>query len=320
MSQGEFISGRVLANRREFLQQAAGSAATAAMASAAGPPQAPAAAATLPTVRLGTHTVSRLIVGGNPVYGYSHFNRLFSQHMTAWHTPDRVQELLRRCEQAGINTFQNSYAERTLHDVDRYRQAGGRMNWLCLGKPDWDQHPEHIEDAARHRPIGIAPHGALAERLHRQNRLDVLTGLLRRIRNQGVLVGLSAHNPALIQLAEERNWDVDYYMCCLYYLTRPREEFQRLLGNELPLGEIYLPTDPPRMFRVIQAARKPCLVYKVLAAGRRVANPAEIRRCFEAALTGVKPTDALIVGMYQQFGDQVGENAALVREICARGR
>ena len=46
----------------------------------------------------------------------------------------------------------------------------------------------------------------------------------------------------------------------------------------------------------------------------------EIRRCFEAALTGVKPTDALIVGMYQQFGDQVGENAALVREICARGR
>src|SRR6202035_2196802 len=105
---------------------------------------------------------------------------------------------------------------RTLQDVDRYRQAGGRMNWLCLGKPDWDQHPEHIDDAARHRPIGIAPHGALAERLHRQNRLDGPTGLLRRIRDKGVLVGLSANNPALIQLAEERNWDVDYYMCCLY--------------------------------------------------------------------------------------------------------
>ena len=41
------------------------------------------------------------------------------------------------------------------------------MHWLCLGKPDWDQQPEHIDDAAKHKPIGIAPHGALAERLHR---------------------------------------------------------------------------------------------------------------------------------------------------------
>ena len=107
-------------------------------------------------------------------------------------------------------------------------------------------------------------------------------------------------------------------MCCLYYLTRPREEFQKLLGKELPLGEIYLPTDPPRMFQVVRATRKPCLVYKVLAAGRRIDTPAEVRRCFETALTSIKLTDALIVGMYQQFGDQVGDNAATVREICGR--
>ena len=33
------------------------------------------------------------------------------------------------------------------------------MNWLCLGKPDWDQHPEFIDDAAKHKPIGISPTG-----------------------------------------------------------------------------------------------------------------------------------------------------------------
>jgi hypothetical protein len=43
-----------------------------------------------------------------------------------------------------------------------------------------------------------------------------------------------------------------------------------------------------------------------------------VRQCFETALSSIKPTDALIVGMYQQFGDQVGENAALVREWQAR--
>jgi hypothetical protein len=310
-------AGRGFPTRREFLHRAAGAAAVAASAAGAAAAQ-PAPSSTLPTVQLGPHAVTRLILGGNPIYGHSHFNKLFSQHMTAWHTPERVVELLQRCEKAGINTWQNSYAERTLEDIDRVRAAGVKFHWLCLGKPDWDRYPDRIDDAAKRKPIGIAPHGALAERLHRQDRLNVLTDLLKRIRDRGVLVGLSAHNPALIELAEEKGWDVDYYMCCLYYLTRPREEFQKLLGDALPLGEIYLPTDPPRMLRTIRAAKKPCLAYKVLAAGRRIGSPAEVRQCFETALTNIKPTDAVIVGMYQQFGDQVADNAALVREICAR--
>jgi hypothetical protein len=307
------------------LQHAAGvTAGIAAVASATteAAPAAQAPAGLLPTVALGEHRITRLIVGGNPIYGHSHFNRLYSQHLIDYHTPERVVELLRACQAAGINTWQNSFAERTLDDVEKVRSAGVPFNWLLLGKGDWDQRPELIDYAAKRRPIGIAPHGALAERLHRQNRLDVLTTLLKRIRDQGVLVGLSAHNPALIALAEEKGWDVDYYMCCLYYLTRPKEEFQKLLGPDLPLPdrEIYLPSDPKRMFDTIQAARRPCLVYKVLAAGRRIDTPAMVRGCFATAFASIKPTDAVIVGMYQQFGDQVGENAAVVRELCARTR
>jgi hypothetical protein len=311
-----------LTTRRQFLEQAAALAAAGAVLSDL-PGQAGAAdkqsAGTLPTVKLGSHEVTRLIIGGNPIYGYSHFNKILSRYQTDWHTPERVMELLRQTEANGINTWQNSYAERTLSDLERYRKSGGKMHWLCLGKPDWDQNPQAIEDAASHKPIGIAPHGALAERLHRQNKLDVLTDLLKRIRATGVLVGLSAHDPALIQLSEEKGWDVDYYMCCLYYLTRPREEFQKMLGGELPVGEIYLASDPPRMFKSIQATRKPCLAYKVLAAGRKIENSSQVRQSFETAFANIKPTDAVIVGMYQQLNDQVGENASFVREICSRG-
>jgi hypothetical protein len=303
--------------RRDFLQQATAIAAGMTAVAAAPATDTP-ADPLLPTVKLGPHDVTRLIIGGNPIYGYSHFNKLYSQHMTAWHTPERVQALLHRCEQAGLNTWQNSYAQRTLQDLDRYRAAGGKMHWLLLGDSDWDQHPERVDDAARRKPIGISPHGSLAEKLHRQDKLGVLTDLLKRIRDTGVLVGLSAHNPALIELCEEKGWDVDYYMCCLYCRSRPREEYRKLLGADLPLGEIYLPSDPPRMFKVIRSVRKACLVYKVLAAGRRTDNPAEIRRCFQIALENIKPTDAMIIGMYQQFSDQVGENAATVRELCAK--
>ena len=313
--------GSTSTTRRQFLQQAAGLAAGAAVLSEIGR-SAPAAvrspASLLPTIKLGRHEVTRLIIGGNPIYGYSHFNKLLSQYQTTWHTPERVVELLQHCEGSGINTWQNSYAERTLSDLDRYRAAGGNMLWLCLGKPDWDENPHLIAEAARRKPIGIAPHGALAERLHRQQKLGVLTDLLKRIRDTDEVVGLSAHNPAVIALSEEKGWDVDYYMTCLYYLTRPRDEVQKLLGGEAPLGEIYLPGDPQRMFNVIQAARKPCLAYKILAAGRRVESAAQVRQCFETAFKNIKPTDAVIVGMYQQLGDQVGENAATVRAICTR--
>ena len=137
------------------------------------------------------------------------------------------------------------------------------------------------------------------ERLHRQGKHDILTDLLKRIRDQGVLVGLSAHDPRLIEVAEEAGWDVDYYMGCLYYLTRPKDELRKLLGDDLPLGEIYLPSDPPRMFEVIRSVKKPCLVYKVLAAGRRV-----VQRAWEqgarvvlesiAGIQGVRSTNTLV--------------------------
>src|SRR5207249_1133032 len=102
-------------SRRDFLQQAAGIAAGIAAltptAQAADEPKTP--AAPLPTIRLGPHEVTRLIIGGNPIYGYSHFNTHFDRHLTAWHTSERVLELLRRCQECGINTWQNSYSART---------------------------------------------------------------------------------------------------------------------------------------------------------------------------------------------------------------
>ncbi len=306
-------------SRRGFLQHAAGvTAGIAALPRPGGADERAARSDPLPTVELGPHRISRLIIGANPIYGYSHFNRLLSRHQSEWHTPERVIELLRRAEECGLNTWQSSYSDRCLSDLARYRNEGGKLQWLCLSKPDWDEHPEHVEIAAKSKPIGIAPHGHLCEKLHRQKKHDVLTGLLKRIRDQGALVGLSAHDPRLIETAEEKGLDVDYYMCCLYYLTRPKDEYRQILGRDLPLGEIYLPTDPPRMFKTIQSVRKPCLAYKVLAAGRRVGNAGEIKQCFAEAFAGIKPTDAVIVGMYQQLGDQVAENAAIVRTLAAK--
>ena len=116
--------------RREFLVGAASVAAGLPRPASNGEKT-----ATLPTVPLGPSRVTRLIVGGNPIYGYSHFNHLFSEHQRSWHTPERVVQLLKNCEVQGLNTWQSSYAERTLADLEQYRSAAARCSGSAWANP-----------------------------------------------------------------------------------------------------------------------------------------------------------------------------------------
>jgi hypothetical protein len=270
----------------------------------------------LPTVTLGPYRISRLILGDNPIYGYSHFNQLLSQHQRDYHTPEQVLATLRRAEAAGINTWQNTFTPRSLADLERYREEEGQIQWLCLSTGSWYDEPHRVAEAARHRPIGIAPHGGgIGDRCLRENTLPRLRDLLKRIRDTGVLVGLSVHDPRLLEIAEQEGWDLDYYMTALYNLRGGREEIEQRFG-QAPLGEIYLREHRERMGACVRQTRKPCIAFKVLAAGRAISSPERIRQEIAFALSIIKPTDALLIGMYQQFGDQIGENAALVAELC----
>jgi hypothetical protein len=270
----------------------------------------------VPKVPFGPYQVSRLIIGDNPIYGYSHFNQLLSQHQQEYHTPERVVETLKRAEAVGINAWQNTLTERSLSDLRRYREEGGTIQWLCLSTGRWYDEPHRVEEAARHQPIGIAPHGGgVGDRCLRENTLPLLRDLLKRIRDTGVLVGLSVHDPRLLEIAEEEGWDIDYYMTALYNLRGGHEAFEQKFGYP-PLGEIYLREDRDRMCAVIRQTKKPCIAFKVLAAGRTIGSPEQVRREIAFALEQIKPTDILLLGMYQQFHDQIGENAALVAELC----
>ena len=84
--------------RRDFLKTVAAAGTLAALPPRSAPGEPDRSDPLLPTVELGKHKVTRLIVGGNPIYGYSHFNKILSQSMAEWHTPERVLALLKRCE------------------------------------------------------------------------------------------------------------------------------------------------------------------------------------------------------------------------------
>ncbi len=266
----------------------------------------------------GKQQVTRLIAGANPVYGYSHFNYVFSATMGEYHTSGRVLSFLRELERAGINTWQASWNERFEAQWLQYKEQGGKLQLIVLSRPSFNEEPEMLGRVMRLKPLGIVQHGSVAQKLWVAGKLDRSLDYLKRIRQTGAMVGLSCAVPQVAEYIEDKGWDLDFYMTGVYNIDRSRAEFEKILG-ELPYGEIYLASDPPKMMAVMRKAKRTCLAYKVLAAGRLVRSPEQVREHLAAIYSGIKPNDAVIVGLYQRFNDQIGQTAQFVREILAKG-
>ncbi len=114
----------------------------------------------------------------------------------------------------------------------------------------------------------------------------------------------------MVDAVESNGWDLDYYMTCVYERNRSEADLVKLIGRDaLPVGEPFLKSDPPRMFRAIQQTKRPCLAFKIMAAGRRH----DVARAFQETFVAIKATDAIIVGIYDRYTDQAAENTALAR-------
>lgn len=270
----------------------------------------------LPKVRLGKWELTRLIIGANPLYGYSHCSRLLDQHLREWCTQERVLEILRSAASNGINTWQMHYGKRETSDLRRMLDEGVNLQWIMLGMGDLMNDFALIKEMAKLRPIGIVHHGNMTDNRFRDGQTGKIRDFLKAVRDSGVMVGLSTHNPAVVDTAESQNWDLDFYMTCFYQQSRTREDLQKILG-EMPVGETYLEQDPVRMCKLIRQTKKTCLAFKILAAGRLINSPQEVEQRVRWAFENIKPQDCVIMGMYPRFGDQVRENVAHVIKACS---
>lgn len=299
-------------SRRQFMGAAA--ALTAAV-----PARAEAPAPLLPTVRfMGKHDVTKLIIGSNPFYGYSHAVPLLDKFMREWMTPERRVETLLRAEQCGLNTWQVHYNDPTIEDWKRYRAAGGKMNVLLLSDFGMTKDWSLIGKVAKElKPIGIAHHGNRTDERFRAGEMNVVRDFVKAVHDAGLPAGVSTHNPEVVAYIETQGWDNDYYMTCLYRVSRNDAETRGQLG-EAPLGEAFLEKDPERMTAMVRKTRKTCFAFKLLGAGRNTRNADAVQRAFQFALANIKPQDAVIVGMCPKFSDEPKENAEIVRRIMAQ--
>jgi hypothetical protein len=260
-------------------------------------------------MKFGEAEISRLVLGTNPFYGYSHFNGNLDHAMRQWYTPERICEVMRRCTEFGINAFNYVNLGRSSADLQKFLDTGGKLHLVAqiLGDPT----PTY----KAFKPLAMYNQGEEVDKAFLSGKMETVKEWCKRTRDLGSLVGVGTHRPEVIAYVEERGWDVDFYAGCVYNRTRTEEQWKQTLNGqieEVP-HETYLRDDPARMYAVMRQTTKPCFAFKVLAAGR-IADR-RIEQAFRTAFASIKPVDGVIVGMWPYRKDEVRENAEIVARI-----
>ncbi len=258
----------------------------------------------LPTMKIGDLAVTRLIVGSNPFTGKSHMNEATDADMRAYFSEETAFSMLRKCEEAGINAVQSRGSMPVMGLLARYRAAGGRLLWLAQSGKSLDTFDIELDEMMKYAPSAVCIHGELADELYLSGRLDLLAGLLDKIRRKNVPCGVCAHFPEVLAYAEEAGLRPDYYMASLYNLSQPDRSH-----DVNPTGERFEASDIPKMYEVIRALSAPTFALKILGAGRRCETQHQVRAAFAEAFKCMKKGDGVLVGMFDKYIDQPRLNA-----------
>lgn len=258
----------------------------------------------LPTMRIGDTAVTRLIVGTNPFTGKSHLTPEVDGDMKAYFTREQIFAMLRRCEEAGINAVQSRGSRPIMDILGQYRTEGGQLHWLATSGKSLTTFDEELDAMMAYKPAGVCIHGELADELYMTGMLDRLEGLLDKIRRKNVPCGICAHFPEVLAWAEEKGLKPDYYMASLYNLSQPDRS-----QDVNPTGERFEDSDIPKMYEVIRQLSAPTIALKILGAGRRCGDQAQVKAAFTEAFASIKPGDGVLVGMFDKYDDQPRLNA-----------
>jgi hypothetical protein len=312
-------------SRRSFLQTGAALAAgltggASAFAAAAGQePEQPAAlkaasAIQVPQMKFFHASISRVVLGVNPFYGYAHYNGNLGNAMREWYTADRVCAVMHQSNRFGINAMNYVHLSRGPEDLARFQAEGGKMQLIIqvTSKADAGELVKTL------KPLALQRQGEVVDDAWQSGKMETVKEWCKRARDLGTLVGVGTHIPEVIAYVEEKGWDVDFYSGCVYNRRRTADEQKTVLHGEMieMPSELYLKSDPARMYRVMRQTKKPCFAFKILAAGR-IADGG-IEQAFRTAFESIKPTDGVYVGMFPKFKDEVRENAEIVHRILTR--
>jgi hypothetical protein len=237
--------------------------------------------------------------------------------MQEYFTVEGTADFILQCEAEGITTWQSHYSEKIRDALLVARDRGAQIKWIALLSSQKDS----LEKALKLKPVAVAHHGGVTDRLVREGKADLVHDFVKRVHDRGLPSGISTHCPQLLAELDSEGWENDFFMACFYYLSRTPEECAKLSSEE-HLGYNWVCGDPARMAAQMRKVQRPCLAFKILGAGRlcggRTKDVNSIEKAFSFAYQNIKPTDGVIVGMFPVYTNEVAEDANFARKYSVR--
>ena len=309
-------------DRRRFIKGSLWATAGGALSLRAAPAAAEAAAAEpvqitprgdgCPQGRIGTLSISRLIIGSNLISYYIHSRDLnFVNHLARhYNTEAKILDTLAMAESHGINTIMTQADERCLGLMRKYsRERGGRLQWIVApeitGKPDADR--DTIRRLADQGVVAMYLHGERADTFCFHRKQDVIARSLEMIKQQDMPAGVAGHDLNVVRFCEVRKVGADFYVKTFHhhqYPTAPQPAQATAVTSEIP-G--YWCKDPVETAAVLRGVSKPWIAFKVMAAG--AIPPAD---AFDYAFK--RGADFILAGM---FDFEIAEDVDLARAAVA---
>jgi hypothetical protein len=232
----------------------------------------------LPTTNIGGIEVSRVALGSNPFFGFSHKTVARDTWLKRYFTDERIYEIMQVCAQLGVNLFVSSPNDRFAALRKRLEdETGFHIQWACTpGGKDLEELKTDIDRTARLGAEICLPHTSWIEAHLRivDREIAHAPEAFDHIRQRGMIPGVSTHRPEALPIAAERGYDCETFI--------------------LPFNVLgfLCPFEIEWQGRIITDCPKPVIAIKPFAAGRLTPLPA-LTFVYER----IKPTDTVAIGV-----------------------
>ena len=256
--------------------------------------------AVFPRTEAGGVSLPRMLIGTNWLLGYSHTGPAADDMIRGRHSdPDNVAAVLDAYMQYGIDAIMGPSFDESMPlraGMRRVEEAYGKsMIQIVTPGLNMDDNDKAraeaeavVKKCARDGATFCLIHHTCAEQLVNKNKgtMDRLPDYLDMIRQHGMIPGLSAHMPELVQYSDENGYDVETYI-----------QIYNCMGFMMQI-------EVEGVNSVIWNAKKPVMTIKSMAAGRCTPFVG-----ITFSFTTIRPCDMVTLGAFTP--DEVHEDVEI---------
>lgn len=266
----------------------------------------------IPKVKIGNFELSRLVMGGNLIGGWSHARDLIyvDKLIKTYHNDERVMLTLQLAEKCGINAIISNPAQCRI--VSKYRQeTGGKMQFIsdCGAGNNFI---EGIEISIKGGAHALYSHGGKSDFAVYNNDpafFDELARGIELIRSYGKPAGVGAHRVETIRACVEHGIKPDFWVKTLHThdYWSAQVDLERKDVPEQGWKDNNFCHKPQETIDYMSQLEQPWIAFKTLAAGA-IRPEKGIRYAFDNG------ADFVCLGMYDF---QIVEDVNITLDILA---